>query len=272
MWQAKDVYYISGGTGILAKDLGKALLCQFPEVSFNEELIPFVRKEEDVHKAVDHIRSQSTGRYPLVFSTLLTQEFNQILDSPEFEFLNVFDHFLVKVEEILERKALRVTGASRHIDAETMQKRVEAIHYCLEHDDGTRTKEYDEAEIILLGVSRSGKTPISVFLATQMGIKAANYPLVKEDLDSYRLPPDILRNRTKVVGLTTNPKLLHRYRETRYKGSTYAKLATCMDEIQKANQIYLNCQIPIIITDGKSIEETATEVAHSMNLKRRAKF
>jgi len=272
MWQSKDVYYVSGGTGILAKDLGKALLCQFPEVSFNEELIPFIRSSEDVHRAVEHIRSQSTGRYPIVFSTLLTKEFNEILDVPEFEFLSVFDHFLVQVEKFLEQEALRVPGASRLIDDETMQKRVEAIHYCLEHDDGTRMKEYDEAEIVLVGVSRSGKTPISVFLATQMGIKVANYPLVNDDLDSYRLPPDILRNKTKVIGLSTDPELLHRYRETRYEGSTYAKLHTCIDEMQKANQIYMSYQIPTVITDGKSIEETATEVAQAMNLKRRAKI
>ncbi len=272
MWKSKDVYYLSGSTGILAKDLGKAVLCQFPEVNFNEELIPFVRTTDDVHKAVEHIRSQSTGRYPLVFSTLLTKEFNEILDIPEFEFLNIFDHFLVKVEGILERKALRVSGVSRSIDDETMLRRVEAIHFCLEHDDGTRTKEYDEAEIILLGVSRSGKTPISVFLATQMGIKAANYPLVKDDLDSYRLPPDIVRNKTKVIGLSANPELLHRYRQTRYKDSTYAKLATCADEINKANQIYLSYQIPTVITDGKSIEETATQVAQALGLKRRARI
>ena len=272
MWQSKDVYYISGSTGILAKDLGKAILCQFPEVNFYEELIPFIRSEEDAHKAVELIKSKSTGRYPIVFSTLLSREFNEILDIPEFEFINIFDHLLGQVEEILEQKALRVPGQSRHIDDETMQQRVEAIHYCLEHDDGTRIKEYDEAEIILLGVSRSGKTPISVFLATQMGIKTANYPLVKDDLDSYRLPPDILRNKTKVLGLSTDPELLHRYRQTRYKDSTYAKLHTCVDEMNKANHIYLSYQIPTIITDGKSIEETATEAAQAMNLKRRVKI
>lgn len=269
MWKSKDVYYISGSTGILAKDMGKALLCQFPQVSFNEELVPFIRTEEDALEAIDRIRAQSTGRYPLVFSTLLTQELNTILDVPEVEFLNIFDHFLVLVEELLETKALRVSGTSRHLDDKTMIKRVEAIHYCINHDDGTCTKDYDEAEVILLGVSRSGKTPVSVFLATQMGIKAANYPLVQDDLNAYRLPPDIVRNKTRVVGLSTKPQLLHHYREKRYKGSNYAKLSTCSDELHKANQIYMNYRVPIIMTDGKSIEETATQVAQEMNLKRK---
>ena len=269
MWKSKDVYYISGSTGILAKDLGKALLCQFPEISFNEELIPFVRTEEDAREAIDRIRSQSGGRHPLVFSTLLNQELNTILDIPEVEFLNIFDHFLVQVEELLEAKALRVSGASRHLDDRTMIKRVEAIHYCIHHDDGSCTKDYEEAEATLLGVSRSGKTPVSVFLATQMGIKAANYPLVKDDLDSFRLPPNIVRNKDRVIGLSTSPQLLHHYREKRYEGSNYAKLSTCSNEIHKANQIYMNYRIPIIMTDGKSIEETATQVAQELNLKRK---
>jgi len=269
MWKSKDIYYISGSTGILAKDMGKALLCQFPEVNFNEELIPFIRSEEDARNAIDRIRTQSMGRSPLVFSTLLTRELNAILDVPEVEFLNLFDHFLVQVEELLETKALRVSGASRHLDDRTMIKRVEAIHYCIHHDDGCCTKDYDEAEIILLGVSRSGKTPVSVFLATQMGFRAANYPLVQDDLDSYRLPPDIVRNREKVIGLSTNPQLLNRYREKRYQGSNYARLSTCSDEIHKANQIYMNYRIPVVMTDGKSIEETATQVAQTLNLKKK---
>ena len=269
MWHSKDVYYISGSTGILAQDMGKALICQFQEISFNEELIPFIRSEEEAHDAIKHILSQSSGRYPIVLSTLMDQKLNGILDAPEVEFLNIFDHYLVKVEEILETKALRVPGTSRHLDDRTMIKRVEAIHYCINHDDGTSTNDYDEAEVILIGVSRSGKTPVSVFLATQMGIKAANYPLVQDDLDSFRLPPDLVRNKKRVIGLSTSPQLLHHYREKRYKGSNYAKLATCAKEIDTANKIYLNYQIPIIMSDGRSIEETATQVAQELNLKRK---
>lgn len=269
MWKSKDVYYVSGSTGILAKDMGKALLRQFPEVNFNEEMIPFVRTEDEAHKAISRIRAQSTGRSPFVFSTLLNQEFNTIIDIPEVEFFNIFDHFLVKVEALLERKALRVPGASHRLDDRTMTMRVEAIHYCINHDDGNCVKDYDEADVILIGVSRSGKTPVSVFLATQMGIKAANYPLVKDDLDTYRLPPDIVRNKNKVIGLTTSPQLLHHYREKRYRSSRYAKLSTCTNEINKANQIYMNYRIPVIISERKSIEETATQVIQELDLKRK---
>ncbi len=268
MWHSKDVYYLSGSTGILAEDLGKALLCQFPEISFNEEKIPFIRTEEDACKALKYILSRSAARYPLVFSTIMNKYLIEILDSPEVEFFNICDSYLERLQTILEAEPLRESGFSRHLDDTTMAKRVSAIQYCISHDDGTRLKDYDEAEVILLGVSRSGKTPISVYLATQMGIKAANYPLVADDLDAYRLPPAIIRNKARAIGLSTSPENLHFIREKRYKGSSYAQLSTCTNELRQANQIFLNHNIPIIASDGSSIEETATQVAQQMSLKR----
>lgn len=268
MWHSKDVYYLSGSTGILAEDLGKALLCQFPEISFNTEKIPFITTREDAEKALQHILSQSTGRFPLIFSTIMNKELLEIFDVPEVELFNVCDKYLGKLEEVLEAKPIRISGTSRHLDDTTMGSRVDAIKYCIAHDDGSLMKDYDEAEVILLGVSRSGKTPISVYLATQMGIKAANYPLVAEDLSSYRLPSAILRNKARAIGLSTTPKTLHFVREKRYKDSTYAKLNTCTEELNQANQIFLNYNIPIIVSDGRSIEETATQVAQQLNLKR----
>lgn len=270
MQKPRDVYYLSGSTGILAKDIGKALLCQFPEVHFKEELIPFIHTETEAQKAIERICRQSTGEIPLVLSTLLSKELNAVFNIPDVEFLNVFDHFLVQFENFLEKKALWAPGASRHPDARTMLKRVEAIHYCIDHDDGNSTKDYDEAEVILLGVSRSCKTPVSVFLATQMGIKTANYPLVQDDLDSFRLPPYLIRNKKKIVALSASPQLLHKYREHRYEGSKYASISTCRDELNKANVLYMDHQIPVVMSDGKSIEETATQVTQKLNLKNKA--
>jgi len=149
----------------------KALLCQFPEISFNEELIPFIRSESQARRALDKILAQSNGRYPLVFSTLLSIKLNQIFDTPEVEFLNIIDHFLVTLEDLLEAKAIREPGTSRLLDDNSMTRRVNAIHYSIAHDDGTGTKDYDEADLIIVGVSRSGKTPVSVFIATQMGLQ-----------------------------------------------------------------------------------------------------
>jgi len=268
MWHSKDVYYLSGSTGILAEDLGKSLLCQFPEISFNMERMPFITTEEDARDAIERILRQSTGRFPLVFTTIMNQDLLNILDVVEVEFFNICDTYLGRLESVLEAKPIRISGTARHLDDTSMGDRVNAIQYCIAHDDGSLMKDYDEAEVILLGVSRSGKTPISVYLATQMGIKAANYPLVAEDLNAYRLPSAIIRNKARAIGLSTDPNTLHFVREKRYKGSNYAQLNTCSGELSQANQIFLQYNIPIIVSDGRSIEETATQVAQQLSLKR----
>lgn len=268
MWRSKDVYYLSESTGFLAEDLGKSLTSQFPEISFNAERIPFIQTKEDAHTALEHIQAQSTGRYPLVFSTIMNKEIIRILDIPEVEFFSICDSYLEKLEVMLEAKPIRITGTARHLDESTMNRRVSAIQYSISHDDGTLLRDYDEAEVILLGVSRSGKTPISVYLATQMGIKVANYPLVEEDLNSLNLPSAIVKNKHKVIGLSTTPQSLHFFRDKRYKNSRYAELATCTHELSQSNQIFLRYDISIISSDGRSIEEIATQVLQNLSLSR----
>jgi len=269
MWSSKDVYFVSDSTGILATNLGHALLCQFPEVAIHEEKFPFVLTVEEAEKTLQYILKQSGGRRPLIFSTIMNEEVRKVFDHPEVELFDVFEAFLSRIEHSLEARALRVPGFSRQFDNIAMAKRVEAIHYCLDHDDGVKTNELDEADVILLGVSRSGKTPVSVYLATQLGLKAANFPLTGEDLKSYRLPEAVRRNLKRAVGLTTTPEFLHHMREKRYPGSTYAKIATCAQEIQQAERIFAQHHIPVISTAGKSIEETATQVTQEIGLSRK---
>lgn len=269
MWSSKDVYYISDSTGILATNLGQALICQFPEINFHEEKFPFVLNQEEAKKILNYILKKSTGRRPLIFSTIMTKEIRAVFDSPEVELFDAFEIFMTRLEGCLEAKALGVPGFSRHIDNLTMAKRVEAIHYCLEHDDGVNIHEVDEAEVILLGVSRSGKTPVSVYLATQMGLKSANFPLTAEYLREYNLPEEIIRNRKRAIGLTTTPEQLHSVREKRYADSNYAKRSTCFEEIQTAETIFHNHQIPIVSTAGKSIEEIATQVSQELGLSKK---
>jgi len=269
MWSSKDVYYISDSTGILATNLGQALICQFPEINFHEEKFPFVLNIEEARKTLAYILKQSSGRRPLIFSTIMSKEIRAIFDSPEVELFDAFEIFMERLENCLEAKALRVPGFSRHIDNLTMAKRVEAIHYCLEHDDGVKPHEFDEADVILLGVSRAGKTPVSVYLATQGGLKAANFPLTSEYLREYRLPDGIARNKKRAIGLTTTPELLHSVREKRYAGSNYAKINTCVEEIEVAETIFRNYKIPIVSTAGKSIEEVATQVSQELGLSKK---
>ena len=269
MWSSKDVYYISDSTGILATNLGQALLCQFPEINFHEEHLPFIRTVSEAQKTLQYILKNSGGRRPLVFSTIMNKEILKVLDHPELEFFDAYEFFLSKLERCLEAQALRVPGFSRHFDNVSMSKRVEAIHYSLEHDDGVKTEEFDEADVILVGVSRAGKTPVSVYLATQIGLKAANFPLTTEYLSSFKLPEGIIRNIRRAVGLTTTPELLQAMRQKRYPNSRYARLATCTEEIEQAKEIFLRYKIPLINTAGKSIEETATQVCQEIGISKK---
>lgn len=264
------MYYVSDSTGIMVTNLGQALICQFPEINFHEEKFPFVRTVDEARKTLAYILKNSVGRRPLVFSTIMNPEVRDVFASSEAEVFDVFECFLGRLETTLEAKALRVPGFSRHIDDLTMAKRVDAIHYCLDHDDGTRTDEFEEADVILLGVSRAGKTPVSVYLATQMGLKSANFPLTSEHLAKYRMPNGIMRNIKRAVGLTTTPEMLHNIREKRYPGSNYAKISTCTEEIQQAQRIFQNNKIPVISTTGKSIEEIATQVSQELGISKKS--
>ena len=269
MWKSKDVYYLSDSTGILATNLGQSLLCQFPEINFHEETFAFLRTIPEAEKVLAYILKNSAARRPIIFSTIMNEEILKVFDTPEVEFFDAYDFFLKRLENCLEAKPLRVPGFSRRTDDVSMAKRAAAINFCLEHDDGTKIDELDESDVILLGVSRAGKTPVSVYLATQHGLKSANFPLTVEYLNQYRLPDGIRRNSRRAIGLTTTPELLHSVREKRYPDSNYAKMTTCIQEIQQAEQIFMKHSIPVIRTTGKSIEEVATEVFQELGLSKK---
>ena len=269
MWSAKDVYYVSDSTALLTEDMGKSLLCQFPEIGFNEEKIPFVRSERDAKKALAKIIKQSGGLQPIVFCTIMDKEVRKVLDVAEVELLDLYGGFLNCLERTLEAKALREPGFFRHSDDNQADERVAAIHYSIEHDDGQKTSGYDIADVILVGVSRTGKTPVSVYLVTNMAIKAANFPLTPDHLNSLTLPSVIVRNRMRSAGLTISPQYLHKIREKRYPGSTYAKLSTCKEELQQAEQLFLQHGIKTVKTDGKSIEELSVQVTQLLGISKK---
>lgn len=266
MAETQDVYYVSGSTAILAEDMGKALLAQFKDIRFREEKIPFIHTPEDAQKALQHILQQSDGNRPLVFCTIMDQATRDVFDSPEVQFFDIFLNTLELLEKALGVPALREPGYSRHFTISRMNKRVDAIHFSLEHDDGTRPAEYDEAEIILIGVSRSGKTPVSIYLATHMELKAANFPLTADHLGQTELPREIVRNRKRVVGLTCSPQYLHTIREKRYAGSTYASLGNCTRELQQARQLYMRHSLKVLNVEGRSIEEIAVQAIQAIGL------
>ncbi|MGB3211934.1 MAG: kinase/pyrophosphorylase [Desulforhopalus sp.] len=183
MINQRDIYYISGNTTMLAKDMGKALLSRLPDNHLKEERIPFVRNAVDAAKALEKTQSQSKGRYPIIISSLFDEQQNAFFDGTELHLFTICEKLPAKIP-----------------DDTTPAHRVNAIHYTMAHDDGTGIKDYDEAELIIVGVSRSGRTPVSVFITAQHGIKTANHPRVEKDLNSCHLPAAGRRNRQKARG------------------------------------------------------------------------
>ncbi len=270
MWNVKDVYYISDSTALMAEDMGKSLLCQFPEIGFHEEKIPFVREKRDAEVVLAQIMEQSGGLQPLIFCTIMDAEVRRVFDTAEVEMIDLYGGFLDRLEHTLEAKALHQPGFFRNCDDSKTERQVEAIRYTLDHDDGRNTRGYDKADLILIGVSRTGKTPVCAYIATHMSLKAANFPMTADHLGAYeQLPADIIRNKSRSVGLTVTPQFLHRIREERYRGSKYAQLTTCKTELQQAEQLYMQHGIEIVHTEGKSIEELSAEVTNLPGIRKR---
>lgn len=262
----KNIYYVSGCTGIVATDVGKSLLSQFPETNFHEEKFPFIKNLSDAQKTINYILEQSVGVKPIIFSSLVNPEVREVFNRPEVELFDIYDAFLGHLENCLDDKPLLLPGSSRHVDDSGISKRAKAIDYSLEHDDGRKIVDYNKADVIVLGVSRSGKTPLSIYLATHLGLKVANYPLTEETLNNYKLPKEINENITKTVGLTSNHEILSTIRQKRYPDSNYAKRSVCIQELRQAEQIYQNYKIPYINTSRKSIEELAAQILQEIGL------
>ena len=269
MLNKKYIYYVSGCTGIVAMDVGKSLLSQFPETSFHEEKFPFIKNTSDAQKTINYIIEQSEREKPIIFSSLVNPEVREIFNRPEVELFDIYDVFLGRLENCLDDKPLLLPGCSRHVDDSGISKRAKAIDYCLEHDDGRKIVDYDKADVIVLGVSRSGKTPLSIYLATHLGLKVANSPLTEEILDIYKLPKEINKNISKTVGLTSDHEILSTIRQERYPDSNYAKRSVCIQELRQAEQIYQKYKIPYINTSRKSIEELAAQILQEIGLYRK---
>jgi hypothetical protein len=266
MLNKKNIYYISGCTGIVATDVGKSLLSQFPETNFHEEKFPFIKNLSDAQKTINYILEQSVGVKPIIFSSLVNPEVREVFNRPEVELFDIYDAFLGRLENCLDDKPLLLPGSSRHVDDSGISKRAKAIDYCLDHDDGRKIVDYNKADVIVLGVSRSGKTPLSIYLATHIGLKVANYPLTEETLNNYKLPKEVNENITKTVGLTLDHEILSTIRQERYPDSNYAKRSVCIQELRQAEQIYQNYKIPYINTSRKSIEELAAHILQEIGL------
>lgn len=266
-----NVFFVSDGTGLTAESYGKSLLAQFPGLKFETTTLAFVDNEIKMKDAVEHINAAyiQSGVQPVVFSTLVSLPQQAILEDSDACVFNLFNTFLAPLENTFGLLSAHAQGISKTIiDKNAYQVRLDAIDYSLSHDDGIRPEHYDAADIILVGVSRCGKTPTSLYLAMNFSLKACNYPLIEEDLQRDTLPDYLLKHIDKLIGLTIDPVSLSRIRHKRRSDSRYASLQLCQKEIKVANHMFQHAGLPVFDTTETSIEEIASHVVRTLGISR----
>ncbi|KGY14105.1 phosphoenolpyruvate synthase regulatory protein [Vibrio tubiashii] len=270
--QSRDVFYVSDGTAITCETLGHVVLGQFP-FRANEKTFPFVESEDKLTDLLKEIETsyQTNSIKPLVFFSMVIPELRQKLVESNAYCYDVLESMVQKVQDDIQMQPKPKLQRSRSVgkDSDTYFDRIAAIEYTLAHDDGITLKGLDDADIILLGVSRSGKTPTSLYMAMQFGLRVVNYPFIDDDLARMRLLPEFEVHRHKLFGLTIDPERLKEIRENRLAGSDYASDEQCLHELRTVESLFRREAIPYINTSSLSVEEISTRVLERSGLRRR---
>ncbi len=268
----RTVFFVSDGTGITAETFGHSVLTQF-DLRFRQIRLPFIDSVDKAHEAARRINDsfQAEGKRPIVFSTLVKAELSDIIRRSSGMHMDLIQTFVDPLEQELGTKSTHTVGRSHNIaDSTDYKNRIEAINFSLAHDDGQSHKNLALADVILVGVSRSGKTPTSLYLAMQYGIKAANYPLIPDDFERGQLPSGLIPYRSKIFGLSIMPDRLSEVRNERRPGSKYASIENCRYEVNEAERMMQREGIRWVSTTVKSIEEIATMIMQELRLDKRA--
>jgi len=267
----RTAFFISDGTGITAETLGEALLAQFEGVEFECVRLPYVETEERARHAVELIDAAAArdGHRPLIFDTVIDQRLRQILASSRGSMFDIFTTFLAPLEQAIGAQSTFTSGRFHGPHSSLYHARIDAVHYAMANDDGATGSDYDKADVILVGVSRSGKTPSCIYLAMQFGVLAANYPITDDDLQSSRLPASISGYHDRLFGLTIDPARLADIRNERRPGSRYASLRQCEDEVRQVESLLRRYRIPFLNATRLSVEEIATRIMMEKGLRGR---
>ena len=269
---SRHAFFISDRTGITAESMGEALLNQFDGIEFKRATYPFVDTEAKARETVALVNqvAANAAERPLIFSSIVDEDIRKIVKTSAGLHLSFFDAFIGELETELSLRANHQIGRTHGIqDTERYDARMEAVNFSLSHDDGVSDKDLQKADVILVGVSRSGKTPTCLYLALQYGIRAANYPLTPDDLDSTNLPRMLKPFKHKIYGLTIEPQRLHHIRSERRPDSRYASIENCRFEVNEAESMFRQHNIPFTNTTHKSIEELAASILIATKLQRR---
>ena len=268
---SRTVFFVSDGTGITAETFGNAILAQF-EFKPRHVRLPFIDTVDKAHQVVRQINhtGEVEGKKPIVFTTLVDMEVLKVIqDGSKGMLLDMFGTFVHPLEEELGIKSHHRVGRFSDVSrSKEYTDRIEAINFSLAHDDGQSNRDLAGADVILVGVSRSGKTPTSLYLAMQFGLKAANYPLIPEDFERKQLPPALVPYQKKIFGLTISPERLAEIRSERRPNSKYASLLNCRAEVAEAEAMMRRAGIRWLSTTTKSIEEIATTILQEIRPER----
>ncbi len=258
----RPVFFVSDGTGITAETIGHSLLTQFKGVEFQTRRIAFVDNADKAREAAALIHAVGIAieQKPIVVNTVVDSQLTAILAESGAFMLDVFAPFISSLEQELGTlHQPRVGQAHGMVDFAAYESRINATNYALTHDDGIDL-DYGEADLILVGVSRSGKTPTCLYLALHYGVKAANYPLTEEDLENDEMPKRLQPYRRKLFGLTIDPVRLQQIRTERKPNSRYATIEQCRKEVAISEHLFRNQQLPHLSTTHTSIEEIASKI------------
>lgn len=265
-------FMISDGTGITAENLGNSLLSQFGHIEFEKQIIPYIDNIEKAQQLVQRINAcfEETGIKPLLFITLINPQIVTAIQSAHAVIFDLFNTFLGPLEAELEAKSSFTVGQTHGMsNTQIYSERIDAIDYALAHDDGIKAGDYERADLILIGVSRCGKTPSCLYMALNFGILAANYPFTEEDLTHFTLPQSLRPYKHKLFGLTIDVERLQQIRNERRPNSRYASKAQCQLEINEVESMYRSEKIPYLNSTRFSIEEIATKIMSIAGVKRK---
>ena len=268
----RTAFFISDGTGITSEALGHSLLAQFDSIEFEQITLPYIDNIEKAEAAVVRINEVALldGERPLVFDTIVDQQIREVIAQCNGFKIDVFSSFLKPLEGELKAHSNYSVGKSHGIVERARYKdRIDSVNFAIDNDDGARTRQYEKADIILIGVSRCGKTPTCLYMAMQFGIRAANYPLTEEDMEFNRLPKVLEAYKHKLYGLTIDPYQLSAIRNERRPNSRYASADQCDFEVREVERLLQKLNIPSINTTNFSIEEISTRVMAHAGLERR---
>lgn len=270
----RSAFFISDGTGITAETLGQSLLAQFENIAFTKVTRPYI---DDVTKAraiVQQINqaAERDGARPIIFDTIVNQDIRDILAESEGYMIDIFQTFLAPLEQELTSHSSYSVGKSHSIaHSANYMERIEAVNFALDNDDGARTHYYDKADLILIGVSRCGKTPTCLYMAMQYGIRAANYPLTEDDMEHLQLPNALRQHKHKLFGLTIDPDRLTAIRNERKPNSRYASFAQCEFEVREVENLFRRENIAHINSTHFSVEEISAKIMVEKGVERRLK-